>query len=62
MNFTMIRGERIKKLVNKLQRIENALKTYPYTNSRDILEDLAALEATEKEIQVQAAYAIIENQ
>lgn len=52
----MIRQERIKKLENKLSRIENALKTYPYKNVKDVLEDVAAFEETEKEIQIQQSY------
>lgn len=60
MDFSIVRKERIVKLQKKLERIQNALTHYRYTNSRDILEDLAAFEKTEKEIQIQDCYRKIE--
>ena len=60
MNFTIIRLERIVKLQKRLQRIDNALKNYPYKNERDVREDFAAYAATEKEIQIQQAYLLLE--
>lgn len=56
-----IREERIAKLRDKLTRIETALKNYPYKNHKDILEDLFAFEETEKEIQIQQAYWLMES-
>lgn len=56
-----VREDRIKKLNTKLARIENALKTYPYTNHKDVLEDVAAFEETEKEIQIQQMYWLMES-
>lgn len=60
MNYSLVRQERIKKLEAKLFRISNALRTYPYKNNSDILEDLTAFENTEKEIQIQKAYLLLE--
>lgn len=61
MNFGLVRKERIAKLENKIQRVTNALKTYPYTKPRDYLEDLGALEKFQKELEVQQAYTLIES-
>lgn len=61
LNFATIRLERIEKLKKRLARIENALKSFPYTNKAHILEDVAALEATQKEIEVQQAYLLLES-
>jgi hypothetical protein len=56
----MLRLERISKLLAKLERISSALKNFSYKNTKDILDDLAAFEATEKEIQIQEAYLMME--
>lgn len=61
MNFKLVRQERIAALTRKLDRISLALKTYAYKNQKDILYDVAALEKTEKEIQIQKAYQAHEN-
>lgn len=61
MNFGLVRKERISKLENKIQRVTNALKTYPYTNTKDILEDAASLENFQKELDIQQAYSMIES-
>lgn len=61
MNFGLVRKERIVKLENKIQRVTNALVTYPYTNAKDYLDDLAALENFEKELQIQQSYVLIES-
>lgn len=54
------RTERIQKLTDKLNRIGTALIEYPYTNQNDIIEDWAAFEATEKELQIQQSYLLLE--
>lgn len=56
MNFNLVRQERIAKLEAKLGRINNALKNYRYIKPAQYLEDLAAFEATEKEIEIQLLY------
>lgn len=61
MNFGLVRKERIAKLENKIGRILNALKTYPYTRTSDYLEDLAALESSQKELECQKAYSLVES-
>lgn len=61
LNFNIPRFERIEKLKKRLARIENALKSFPYTNKKHILEDAVALEATQKEIEVQQAYLLLES-
>jgi lipid II:glycine glycyltransferase (peptidoglycan interpeptide bridge formation enzyme) len=60
MNYSLIRQERITKLQNKIQRVTYALKNYRYTKAKDYLEDLAALEAFQKELQIQEAYLLLE--
>jgi hypothetical protein len=55
------RIERIKKLEDKLARIENALKTFQYTNPKHITEDFAAFCDTKKEIQIQQSYLLMES-
>lgn len=54
------RTERIEKLKAKLSRIQNALTNYRYTNKNHILEDFVAFTETEKEIQIQEAYYLLE--
>lgn len=54
------RTERIQKLTDKLNRIGTALIEYPYTNQKDIIEDWSAFEATEKELQIQQSYMMME--
>lgn len=54
------RLERIEKLKAKLARIQNALTNFQYTNKNHILEDFVAFTETEKEIQIQQAYLILE--
>lgn len=61
MNFGLVRKERIAKLENKIGRILNALKTYPYSRARDYLEDLGHLESAQKDLEVQKAYSMIES-
>jgi hypothetical protein len=61
MNFGLARKDRIAKLENKVQRVATALKTYPYTNPRDYLEDLASLESFQKELEIQQAYSQLES-
>lgn len=61
MNFSLVRQERIAKLENRRSRIINALKNFPYTKTFQYLEDVAALEKTEKEIQIQQAYLLYES-
>lgn len=61
MNFNLIRLERIEKLRKKLLRVENALKNFPYTNKKHILEDVAVYEEIEKEIQIQESYQKLES-
>lgn len=58
--FINPRIERIEKLQKKLARIQNALTNFQYTNKKHILEDVAAFEDTEKEIQIQSAYLLQE--
>jgi len=57
MNFGIVRKDRILQLENKVKRVSNALKTYPYTSPRDYLEDLGALEKFQKELEIQLAYS-----
>ena len=61
MNFALVRKERMTKLENKIQRVTNALKTYPYTNPSDYLEDLSALESFQKDLDCQKAYSQLES-
>lgn len=61
MNYAMARKERISKLENKISRVTTALKTYPYTNPKDYMDDVGALEGFEKEIQIQLAYSQLES-
>jgi hypothetical protein len=61
MNFGLVRKERIAKLENKIQRVTNALRTYPYTKAKDYLDDLGALELFQKELEVQQAYSQAES-
>lgn len=56
MNYSLVRQERIAKLEKLQSRILNALKNYPYTKPSQYLEDLAALENTQKDIEIQKAY------
>lgn len=61
MNYSLVRQERIKLLQNKIQRVTYALKNYRYTKAKDYLEDLASLEAFQKELQIQQAYLLVES-
>lgn len=61
MNFGLVRKERIAKLENKISRVLNALKTYPYTKASDYLEDFSALEKFQKELEIQEAYSSLES-
>jgi hypothetical protein len=61
MNFGLVRKERIANLENKIQRVTSALKSYPYTNPKDYLEDVSALEKFQKELEIQQAYSQIES-
>ena len=61
MNYTLIRKERISKLENKISRVLNALKTYPYNKASDYMEDFAALGSFTKELEIQEAYSQLES-
>jgi hypothetical protein len=56
MNFSLVRADCIKKLEDKLSRVTNALKNYPYKNKQDIIDDFVAFERIEKELQIQKAF------
>lgn len=60
INLNIVRQDRILALKDKLKRINYALTNFRYTNKNDILEDFTAFTVTEKELQIQQAYLLLE--